>query len=149
MKTQSNKDIKMSKNRATYGVWRVTTEGSVEGRTRHLGVHEGYLEDIAFALATSARYVLSFELMDTKAALLTRNEVFVQLYTPKGQGAFGTQKLMNMLKEAGVKNEKGIYYESVLIYSEQSKEEMARNTALEKLSKAGLTTAERKAIGLE
>ena len=33
-----------------YGIWIVTTEGDCEGRsTRHLGVFQGYIDDIAFA----------------------------------------------------------------------------------------------------
>lgn len=141
------------RNRITYGVWRVTTDGDREGRsTRQLGVHEGFLEDIAFALAPQAMYDLTFELMDTKASLPlpTRNEVHVQLYTPNGKGkAYDTEGLMDMLRQAGVKCEKGQYYESVRIYNGLSKEEMARNTALEKITKAGLTAEERKAIGLK
>lgn len=140
----------MSKNRITYGTWKVTTDGDCEGRsTRQLGIHEGYLEDIAFALAPQAMYDLTFELADTKCALPlpTRNEVFVKLYSPSG--GYSRVKLMEMLNAAGVKNEKGNFYESVRLFSGQTKEEMDHNTALEKLAKAGLTASEKKALGLK
>jgi hypothetical protein len=44
-----------------FGTWKVTTEGDCEGRTtRDLGTHEGYLDEIAFALADRAYYGLRF-----------------------------------------------------------------------------------------
>lgn len=44
-----------------FGIWHVTTEGDCEGRTtRDLGVHEGYLDEIAFDLAPQAEYTLTF-----------------------------------------------------------------------------------------
>lgn len=142
-----------NRNRDTYGLWRVTTEGDVEGRsTRQLGIHEGYLEDIAFSLAAQACYVLTFELInaEVKLPLPTRTEVSVQLYEPGGGvSAYATNKLMNMMVAANVKHERSNFYESVRIYNGQTKEELARNTALEKLGKAGLTAAELKAIGLK
>jgi hypothetical protein len=51
-------------NRRQYsakGAWHVTTEGDCEGKSTHdLGVHEGYLDDIAFALGRQAYYSLTF-----------------------------------------------------------------------------------------
>lgn len=45
-----------------YGFWHVTTSGDCEGRTtRDLGVHEGWVDDIAFAFAHKAMYDLTFE----------------------------------------------------------------------------------------
>lgn len=45
-----------------YGLWRVTTEGDCEGRsTKNLGIYQGYIDDIAFALADKCSYVLRFE----------------------------------------------------------------------------------------
>lgn len=44
------------------GVWVVTTEGDLEGRTRKdLGIHAGYIDDIAKELACSCYYSLHFE----------------------------------------------------------------------------------------
>lgn len=46
----------------TYGVWAVSTEGDEEGRTsKDLGIHEGYIDEIAFALADKAMYELYFK----------------------------------------------------------------------------------------
>lgn len=45
-----------------YGIWKVTTEGDCEGRTTyHLGTYQGYVDEIAFALADSCCYSLRFE----------------------------------------------------------------------------------------
>lgn len=46
---------------SAYGVWHVTTEGDCEGRkAADLGVHVGYLDEIAFELAPAAMYTLTF-----------------------------------------------------------------------------------------
>ena len=43
------------------GVWRVTTEGDVEGRTtKDLGIWQGHVCNIAFQLAHKAYYTLGF-----------------------------------------------------------------------------------------
>lgn len=44
-----------------FGNWEVTTEGDEEGRSlRHLGTHEGYIDEIALALADKVFYSLTF-----------------------------------------------------------------------------------------
>lgn len=44
-----------------YGLWKVTTQGDCEGRsTRDLGIHEGNIDEIAFALADECFYSLNF-----------------------------------------------------------------------------------------
>lgn len=49
------------------GMWNVTTEGDEEGRTvRGLGVHEGHLGDIMFALAPATFYSLTPRRMTPK-----------------------------------------------------------------------------------
>lgn len=53
-------NIKDYKN--PYGIWKVTTEGDCEGRSiRNLGVYQGYVDEIAFALADKCSYSLRFE----------------------------------------------------------------------------------------
>ncbi len=48
-----------------FGLWKVTTEGDIEGKSiRDLGIHEGYLADIAFALAGQSCYTLQFAPMN-------------------------------------------------------------------------------------
>jgi len=46
----------------SYGRWRVTTEGDVEGKTtKDLGCFEGYIDEIAQVLASNAYYGLCFK----------------------------------------------------------------------------------------
>lgn len=60
--------VHIHKPTSAYGLWRVTTEGDVEGRTvRDLGVHEGWLDEIAFALAEDCYYSLRFINLDPQA----------------------------------------------------------------------------------
>jgi hypothetical protein len=48
-----------------YGLWRVTTEGDVEGRsTNTLGEFKGNFDEIAFYLADRCYYTLDFKLID-------------------------------------------------------------------------------------
>lgn len=55
-------------SQAALGFWKVTTQGDVEGRTtKDLGVHYGYLDDIAFALAPECYYDLKFTPVDPYA----------------------------------------------------------------------------------
>src|SRR5271155_5056847 len=47
----------------SYGTWHVTTEGDCEGKSvKDLGVHTGFIDEIAFALGSQAYYSLTFEL---------------------------------------------------------------------------------------
>ena len=55
----------MAPHISPHGIWHVTTEGDCEGRTtKDLGIHEGYIDDIAFALAGSTCYKLDFRPVD-------------------------------------------------------------------------------------
>lgn len=46
-----------------FGIWHVTTEGDCEGRsTRDLGIHEGYIDEIALALADKCCSIMRFHL---------------------------------------------------------------------------------------
>ncbi len=47
---------------SAFGLWKVTTEGDDEGRTvKDLGMHIGWVDDIAFALSGACFYSLKFE----------------------------------------------------------------------------------------
>ncbi len=49
------------KDSPIYGIWKVTTQGDCEGRsTECLGYYEGYIDEIAQALADKAYYSLTF-----------------------------------------------------------------------------------------
>ena len=51
----------------TYGLWQVTTEGDCEGRSVcNLGVYEGNIDEIAFALADKCCYCLNFRAVSPK-----------------------------------------------------------------------------------
>lgn len=63
-------------------VWRVDTEGDEEGGSmRFLGVYKGRLDDIAFALADKAAYLLQFTAvdLDVPAPKTLRSSVNVRL----------------------------------------------------------------------
>lgn len=50
-----------------FGIWHVTTEGDCEGRSpRDLGFHEGYIDEIALALADKCFYSLYFVAINTQ-----------------------------------------------------------------------------------
>lgn len=66
----------------TYGVWAVSTEGDEEGKTfKDLGIYEGYIDEIAFALADKAMYELYFKKGNSPSLNMTpkKKEVAVNL----------------------------------------------------------------------
>lgn len=112
------------------GVWKVTTEGDVEGRsTEQLGTYAGYLDFIAYQLADKAYYSLEFTklspqpyIQPIKARPITGEvEVHVQLNIESG--TWGPSKeeeehrykfFLYMLKDREhVSIRKGQYYSSV------------------------------------
>ncbi len=66
----------MTNESKAYGTWSVTTEGDCEGRsTRSLGVYRGFMDEIAFHLASKAEYTLTFN-------PLTPQELVRQIRSP-------------------------------------------------------------------
>ena len=60
----------MNVNSPLIGYWEVTTEGDCEGRTtRNLGTYYGWLDEIAFKLASQSYYSLRFSKVDQKIYL--------------------------------------------------------------------------------
>ena len=58
------------KEYTNYGTFEVTTEGDCEGRSiRNLGIHTGYIDEIAFALADKCYYTLKFQLVEPPTPL--------------------------------------------------------------------------------
>lgn len=64
-----------------FGIWHVTTEGDCEGRSpRDLGFNEGYIDEIALALADKCFYSLYFvainihslDMTPTRKTVITR-----------------------------------------------------------------------------
>lgn len=70
------------------GLWRVTTQGDEEGRTtKHLGMHEGHIVDIARQLSGEAFYDLCFDpvtQLDKANVKEPRNQVHIKLGIDSG-----------------------------------------------------------------
>lgn len=63
-----------------YGFWEVTTEGDCEGRSvSRLGIYEGYIDEIALALADRCYYSLCFRPIDPRALDLTPKRKSVEI----------------------------------------------------------------------
>ena len=87
-KCKSKENINMNINKEYLdpnGIWMVTTEGDCEGRSqRSLGVYKGRIDEIAFALSSSACYTLTFKkivpnLIPASASRKTEDKVVVNL----------------------------------------------------------------------
>ena len=142
----------------SYGLWHVTTEGDCEGRTtKDLGVHEGHLDDIAFALASAAYYSLHFKRLYSSGykAIPPGIEVSVLLsiesktwdLTPPARRAY----FESMLAGRNVSVSDGKYFASVKLTSGRTPQDQARarRDATAKAGIAKLTHEERVALGLE
>lgn len=137
-----------------YGIWDVSTEGDVEGRSvRHLGTHEGFVDEIALKLAKESYYSLNFsavrENKQTKNMDKSGTCVSVTFGIDSGTWDMSPEERAKFFREVlrgrPVMVEKGQYYASVKIYDGDSPEakaraeqEMKRRTALAKLTKEDL-----------
>ena len=84
-----------------YGLWRVTTEGDCEGRsTKNLGIYQGYIDDIAFALADKCSYVLQFEKICTDIPKPTKAipKVAVSLDIKSGTWDLNSEERVNFFR---------------------------------------------------
>ena len=128
------------KNLQPYGVWKVTTEGDCEGRSiKQLGIHEGYVDEIALCLADKNSYSLEF----TRVAAPQK----LELYSPvcgettitvhnesEIYGALSLADLQTMFEGRPVTIKKSNYYKSVKLTSTNFIE-VKRKEALAKLTK--------------
>ena len=133
---------------ASYGTWHVTTEGDVEGRsTKDLGVHEGFLDEVALALAPAAYYTLEFQFMDTES--FRRNVPGVEVNVRVIGSNVG--ELKKLLAGRPVTVEGSDYYNSAKIISGASPEERERKRreAHRQAALSKLTAAEIEALGLK
>lgn len=137
-----------------YGLWKVTTEGDVEGRTiRQLGIHKGYIDEIALALADRCYYSLNFKAVDPteKNHLFpTRTKVNVQLDIDSGtwdmHGKTLVEYAKEIFKDRPVVVDECNYYASFTLLAQnekEAKEKVIREKALKKLSEE-----ERKVLGV-
>jgi len=136
----------------------VTTEGDEEGRaTKDLGVHEGYLDEIAFALAPAACYGLRFSAVKARE-YRSRNpglEVNVSLdfetrtwnLSEEERIAYFSEMLEGRPVSIGVSN----WYASVKLSigrSPQERERLLRETN-RRIALAKLTKEDIEALGLK
>lgn len=145
---------------SSYGFWHVTTEGDCEGRSiRDLGVHQGHIDEIAFALASVCCYSLKFEAVDVTAWQWRTPATSVSIglgindgprtwhMTPQARADW----FREFLADRPVTVRTGMYFASVEITAGKSPEELAeaKRIAERKAALAKLTPDERRALGLE
>lgn len=107
------------------GLWKVTTEGDVEGRsTTLLGEHYGHVADIAFSLADRNFYSLDFVRLPSDRDILLkdsgRKAVHIRVRDLKGNTISSNPGLVqNMIKDKPeIKVTKSNYYTSVKLERE-------------------------------
>lgn len=139
--------IKAPYNKA-YGFWRVTTEGDCEGRSvRHLGTYEGYIDEIAFALADKCCYCLNFEAINPLDMTPKSKTVDIQLNVGSGTWDMDTDtrvaEVGSLMENRPVSVIKSNYYGCVRLITNKKTTEDKRAEALAKLS-----VEERRLLGL-
>ena len=134
-----------------YGIWNVTTEGDCEGRTTtQLGIHEGFIDEIAFALADKSGYSLTFKQVENVKLDMTpkKDSVHVQLdidsgtwsMTKESRNKYATDMFDRAGRSNKVKIENSNYYGSFKIVKETAftpEQKMIR-----RLKKAGFNPSE-------
>lgn len=136
----------------SYGYWKVTTEGDVEGRTiNHLGTYEGHIDEIAFALANKCMYSLRFEAAPKLGDFpknRSRKEVCISFDIGTGTWDMSMKErqkfFSEILKDRPVVVDQSTMFASVkLIDDTERVREKLRQSAIEKL-----TPEEIEALGL-
>lgn len=143
------------------GIWSVSTEGDVEGRTvRNLGVYEGELDEIAFSLADQCYYSLQFKPSNPTPKIpdpKERHPVNVSLSIESGTWDLKGDALADywreLLKGRDVTVENGQYYASVKLYpgrdaAKEAKREAEKVKAEMQNALNKLTPRERALLGL-
>lgn len=88
-----------------FGIWHVTTEGDCEGRSpRDLGFHEGYIDEIALALADKCFYSLYFVAINIHSLDITptRKTVDVTFGVNSGTWAMTPKECVTAIKEVKI-----------------------------------------------
>ena len=140
-----------------YGKWVVTTEGDCEGRTtEHLGTFEGYLDDIAFALADKCFYTLEFKKVEDEK-LKRRPVAYVNVVLPIESGTWDgdmtredrVKFFKNMLQGRDVKVTDGNFFSSVCLHQNDKEIESAiKENDRRKKALSKLTDEEKKLLGI-
>jgi hypothetical protein len=107
-----------------WGLWKVTTEGDVEGKTiKDLGIHKGFIDVIASNLAPSCFYSLRFTSVDVNEYPEYKACKSVEVSLDHKSGLWDVKPservkiVSKIFEDAGrsVKIEEGRYYASVKI----------------------------------
>lgn len=147
--------MEIRKIESSYGYWKVTTEGDVEGRSvRDLGTFRGHVDEIAFHLANKCFYSLRFTAIEENELipefLPNGKEVNISFDIDTGTWDMKPDKRVDYVKEIlkdrpDVEVEDGQFYASVKLISgkKKTKNELVMEKALAKL-----TEEEKKVLGL-
>ena len=129
-----------------YGVWRVTTEGDIEGRTtKELGTHEGYVDEIALALADKrGSWSLNFQLVEPMPRPYEpkKSEITINLHPESGIKTY--EQFQDFFAGRPIELVRSRQHNSVVIKTNQT-----IKADLIKQAKAKLTQAEMDALGIE
>lgn len=147
--------MEIRKIESSYGYWKVTTEGDVEGRsTRDLGTFRGHIDEIAFHLGDKCFYSLRFSPIEEKDLIpefnINRVEVNISLDINTGTWDMGSLQRVEYMKEVlkdrtDVEVEEGNYYSSIKLVSKKIK---SRNELLKEQALSKLSNEEKKVLGL-
>ncbi len=142
-----------------FGFWSVTTEGDCEGRTTaNLGVHEGYLDEVALRLAPKCYYALSMHWVDPKSLaqmLPMSTTVNVALGIESGTWDMKPDERVEafraLLLGRDVSVEAGQYFASVTLHAGSDAVSRAKKEieARRQLALAKLSEEDKKALGLK
>jgi hypothetical protein len=148
--------MEIKKIESSYGYWKVTTEGDVEGRsTRDLGTFRGHIDEIAFHLANKCFYSLRFTPIKENELipefLPNGKEVNISFDIDTGTWDMKPDKRVDYVKEIlkdrpEVEVEDGQYYASVKLISGKKK---TKNEIIIEKALAKLTEEEKKVLGLD
>ncbi len=132
--------------KSPYGLWEVTTEEDVEGRKyKNLGTHEGYVDEIALALADRrGSWSLHFRLVEPvpRPYEPKRSEIVISLDPESGVKTY--EQYQEFFKGRNVKLVRSTLYQSVVLQTSE-----VVKADLVKQAKAKLTQAELEALGIE
>ncbi len=126
----------MSEVANTYGLWQVTTQGDSESRRiKQLGIHEGFVDEIAFELSGELEfYSLGFYRVELNKGrkLNTRESVNVVI---EGSGADRFEPALKFFADRPVSVDQCAYFGAVTLKREIT-EEMKRDEKRALLRKA-------------
>jgi hypothetical protein len=142
--------MKKKMYKSTYGLWQVTTEGDVEGKsTTQLGTHKGHVDEIALYLADLCYYSLKFKLVKPVDNYQpSRKEVNVQFDIESNTWNLPNnmlaEKMSSFFEDRPIHIEPANYFATFKITTEKNIRAEDKKRALDKLN-----DYERQLLGLE